>query len=89
MGKLRTKAYTLRDGQEVTCGEVASKIGISVSAARNRLNRSDDPDLIFAAHSINNGGQPKKIKPLKPPKILHYEDEMWKLVMQMGRKKYD
>ena len=43
MGKLRTKTYTLRDGQIVTCRSVASKMGISVSAARGRLNRSDDP----------------------------------------------
>ena len=35
------KTYTLSDGQKVTCRQVADEIQISESAARNRLNRSD------------------------------------------------
>jgi hypothetical protein len=87
MGKLRTKSYTLRDGQVVTCRSVSEVVGVSVSAARNRLNRSDDPKRIFAPYSISNGGQPKKKKPPPFSKVLPYEDEMWKLCMRVLNKK--
>ena len=91
MGKLRTKSYILRDGQEVTCKSVSDVIGISVSAARNRLNRTDDPKRIFAPYSPANGGQPKKDKLPKDANIEAKAEEvrLWKIVMQMGIKKYD
>ena len=81
MGKLRTKSYILRDGQVVTCRSVAKKIGVSVSAARNRLNRSDDPKRIFAPYSISNGGQPKKIKKPFKDKVLMIDDPMFILAL--------
>ena len=77
MGKLRTKSYILRDGQEVTCRSVAAVIGISLSAARGRLNRSDDPKKIFAPYSISNGGKPKKIKKPFKEKVLMIDDPMY------------
>jgi len=77
MGKLRTKSYILRDGQEVTCRSVAAVIGISLSAARGRLNRSDDPKKIFAPYSISNGGKPKKIKKPLKDKVLMIDDPMY------------
>jgi len=91
MSKLRTKSYMLKNGQVVTCRSVASKIGVSESAARNRLNRSDDPKRIFAPYSISNGGQPKKDKLPKNANIEAEEEEtrLWRIVMQMGKKKYD
>ncbi len=55
------KTYTLSDGEKVTCRQVAEKVQISESAARNRLNRSDDPKKIFAPYLASNGGQPRKI----------------------------
>ena len=54
------KEYTLSDGQKVTCRQVADEIQISESAARNRLNRSDDPKKIFAPYLRSNGGQLRK-----------------------------
>ena len=81
MGKLRTKSYILRDGQEVTCRSVAAVIGISTSAARNRLNRTDDPKRIFAPYSITNGGQPKKVKKEEKAKVLKIDDPMFILAL--------
>ena len=54
------KTYTLSDGQKVTCRQIADEIQISESAARNRLNRSDDPKKIFAPYLRSNGGQLRK-----------------------------
>lgn len=56
----RIKKYKLSDGQEVTVQQVANEIEISEAAARNRLNRSDDPTKIFAPYSRSNGGQPRR-----------------------------
>jgi len=81
MGRLRTKSYTLRDGQVVTCRSVSKVIGVSVSAARNRLNRSDDPKKIFAPYSISNGGQPKKIKKPFKDKVLMIDDPLFILAL--------
>ena len=88
MHKRRTIFYTLADGQKVTCRQVADEIGISESAARNRLIRSDDPAYIFKPYSVKNGGKPRG-KQKKPKVVLPYEDDMWKLVMKMGTKNYD
>ncbi len=89
MGKLRTKSYTLRNGEVVTCRSVSNKIGISESAARARLNRSDDPKKIYAPFS-----QTKRRKKDNLPKNANLEAKaeeakLWRIVMQMGIKKYD
>ena len=81
MAKCHIKSYILRNGQEVSCKSVADKVGISVSAARNRLNRSDDPKKIFAPYSISNGGQPKKIKKPFKEKVLKIDDPMFILAL--------
>lgn len=60
--------YTLADNQVVTANEVAEKVGITVCAARLRLKRSADPEVIFAepnkttdhaatatVHTLSNG----------------------------------
>jgi hypothetical protein len=60
MATHKTKTYLLSDGQKVTCRQVADEIQISESAARNRLNRSDDPEKIFAPYLRSNGGQLRK-----------------------------
>ena len=81
MRRIRTKTYTLRDGQIVTCRSVASKVGISLSAARGRLNRTDDPKKIYAPYSISNGGKPKKIKKPFKEKVLMIDDPMYILAL--------
>ena len=81
MAKCHIKSCILRNGQEVSCKSVADKVGISVSAARNRLNRSDDPKKIFAPYSISNGGQPKKIKKPFKEKVLKIDDPMFILAL--------
>ena len=90
MKKLRTKSYTLRNGEIVTCRTVANKVGVSESAARGRLNRSDDPKKVFAPYKLSTR-LPKKDKLPKDANIeaKKEEDRMWKIVMQMGIKKYD
>ena len=90
MGKLRTKSYILRDGQVVTCRLVASKVGVSESAARSRLNRTDDPKKVFAPYNLSTR-LPKKDKLPKDANLeaKKEEDRLWKIVMQMGIKKYD
>ena len=88
MKKLRTKSYTLRNGEIVTCRSVANKIGVSESAARSRLNRSDDPKKVYAPFSPAIV-QPKKDKLPKDANLeaKKEEDRLWKIVMQMGIKK--
>jgi len=81
MHKRRTIYYILADGQKVTCRQVADEIGISESAARNRLIRSNDPSYVFKPF-VKNGGKPRG-KQKKPKVVLPYEDEMWKLVMKI------
>ena len=81
MRRIRTKTYTLRDGQIVTCRSVASKVKISVSAARGRLNRTDDPKKIYAPYSISNGGAPKKNKKAFKDKVLKIDDPMFILAL--------
>ena len=90
MGKLRTKSYTLSNGEIVTSRSVANKIGVSESAARARLNRSDDPKRIYAPF-IPVGKKPKKDKLPKDANLeaKKEEDRLWRIVMQMGLKKYD
>ena len=88
MGKRRTKHYTLSDGQVITCREVADEIGISESAARNRLMKTNDPKKIFEPYSESNGGIKQSKSKQKPKKVLPYEDKLWRLVMKtLGSKK--
>ena len=90
MGKLRTKSYTLSNGEIVTCRSVANKIGVSESAARARLNRSDDPKRVYAPFSPV-GKKPKKDNLPKDANLEAKEEDarLWRIVMQMGLKKYD
>jgi transposase len=83
MATHKTKEYLLTDGRVVTCRQVAKEIKISESAARNRLNRTDDPKKVFAPYSVKNGGQERvhdRKKKAQPP--LHCEDELLRLVLR-------
>jgi hypothetical protein len=74
----------------VTCRSVSIKIGVSESAARSRLNRSDDPKKVFAPYNLSTR-LPKKDKLPKDANLEAKEEDarLWKIVMQMGLKKYD
>jgi len=93
MGALRTIVYTLDDGQKITARELAKILGVSESAARNRLTRHSDPKKVFEPHNPAKGGKrpTRKAKKLAEEKQAdeEYEKELWKIVMQMGTKKYD
>ena len=92
MGKRRTITYTLSDGKKVTCREISKLLDITETAARHRLNHSDDPKVIYKPYDKKTGGKKrvvdrtigtKKNKEHKPTK----DEELWKLVMRMGVKK--
>jgi len=87
MGELRTLRYILDDGQEVNTRQVADAIGISESAARNRLDKYTNPNKIFAPYNRLKGRRKKKVIS-KPSKKLPCEDDLWQLCMKaIGRKK--
>tara|TARA_R110000796_G_scaffold207114_1_gene323444 strand:- start:36 stop:302 length:267 start_codon:yes stop_codon:yes gene_type:complete len=88
MIKRRTpKSYTLTDGQIVTTRQVADEIGITESAARNRLIHTDDPKKVFAPYTPSANGRSKP-PAMKKDKVLPYEDNLWKLAMRViGGKK--
>jgi hypothetical protein len=81
MGKLRTLSYTLSDGQVVTTREVSLKIGITESAARNRLNRHKNPEKIFEPYNPKKGGKPRGTKKKSQDYKLTKDAEMLKLVL--------
>jgi len=81
MGKLRTLTYPLDDGQIVTARQVAEHLGVTESAARNRLNRHTDPAKVFAPYNKAKGGKPRG-KQKKAEKLLPYEDPMLKLLLK-------
>ena len=81
MGKRRTLTYILDDGQEVTSRQVAEELGVTESAARNRLNRHTDPVKVFAPYNKAKGGKPRGRQP-KAEKLLPYEDKMLKLALK-------
>ena len=89
MGKLRTKSYTLRNGEVVTCRSVSNKIGVSESAARARLNRSDDPKKIYAPFSPTKPRKKDNLPKNANLEAKAEEAKLWRIVMQMGIKKYD
>tara|TARA_R110001606_G_scaffold397090_2_gene572589 strand:- start:73 stop:357 length:285 start_codon:yes stop_codon:yes gene_type:complete len=92
MRKRRTITYTLSDGNTITTRELAGKLGITETAARARLNRSDNPDKVFAPYVPGRGkirviDRDKNIGTKKNKEHDPTTDEkLWKLVMQMGKK---
>tara|TARA_R110001592_G_scaffold28798_1_gene105141 strand:- start:4045 stop:4302 length:258 start_codon:yes stop_codon:yes gene_type:complete len=83
MGKLRTIVYTLDDGTKINCRQLAKVLGVTESAARNRLNRSSNPKNIYKPYEPKAGskrpwGSKKKLDEQKKVK----DSEMWKLVMK-------
>ena len=48
VNKTPYKQYKLSDGSFITTRQVADQVNISISAARTRLLKSDDPKIIFS-----------------------------------------
>ena len=82
MSKLRTIIYKLDDGSEITSRELAKQLGVSESAARNRLNRSRNPKLVFKPYNPRNGGKPLGSQKQKIIDAKNKEDEMMKLALK-------
>jgi predicted ArsR family transcriptional regulator len=80
MAKIHTKTYLLDNDRRVTVKQVSDKVGISPSAARNRLDKHTDPDKIYAPYSSNGGLKKKKAKTIE--KIRPYKDPMFILAMK-------
>ena len=86
MAEIHTKTYLLDNSRRVTVKQGAERVGISHSAARNRLVKSKNPDVVFAPYSSNGGGRKKKVqyKRVNPRPI---EDPMFVLALG-GEKAY-
>ena len=83
MGELRTIEYILSDGQVVTTRELANQLGVTESAARNRLNRHTDPKKVFAPYNPSKGGKARKLKTKQiEQQKKDKEKELWKLVLK-------
>ena len=80
MGKRRTLTYELSDGSKVTAREVSQALGVTESAARNRLKRHTDRQIVFAPYNKAKGGKPRGKQP-KDKKLLPYEDPMLRLIL--------
>ena len=85
VGRLRTLIYTLDDGQEITTRQLADELGVTESAARNRLTRHSDPKKVFQPHNPSKGGKKPsgKSRKLADQKIAEEakEKELWVRIM--------
>ena len=82
MGKLRTIVYKLDDGSEITSRELADQLGVTESAARNRLNRSRNPKLIFKPYNPRNGCQAKGSQKQKEQESKNKDAEMMRFALK-------
>ena len=82
MGKLRTIVYKLDDGSEITSRELADQLGVTESAARNRLNRSRNPKLIFKPYNPRNGGKAKGSQKQKEQESKNKDAEMMRFALK-------
>ena len=82
MGALRTIVYKLDDGSKITSRELAKQLGVTESAARNRLNRSRNPKLVFKPYNPRNGGKPLGSQKQKIINAKLKEQEMMKLALK-------
>ena len=89
MAKIHTKTYLLDNDRRVTVKQVSEKVGISPSAARNRLDKHTDPDKIYAPYSSNGGYTKKKTEAKKAAKKRPYKDPMFILAMKAIGSKSD
>ena len=73
------------DGQEITTRQLADELGVTESAARNRLTRHSDPKKVFEPHNPAKGGKKPsgKTRKLADQKKAEddYEKELWHKIM--------
>lgn len=85
MGRLRTLIYTLDDGQEITTRQLADELGVTESAARNRLTRHSDPKKVFEPHNPAKGGKRPSKKRMDLTELKKAEEakekELWVRIM--------
>ena len=81
MAEQHIKTYLLDNSRRVTVKQVAEKVGISESAARNRLIKSRNPDRIYAPATSNGGGKKKKVQ-YKRVNLRPIEDPMFRLALK-------
>ena len=81
MAEQHIKTYLLDNSRRVTVKQVAEKVGISESAARNRLIKSRNPDRIYAPATSNGGGKKKKAQ-YKRVNLRPIEDPMFRLALK-------
>ena len=81
MAEQHIKTYLLDNSRRVTVKQVAEKVGISESAARNRLIKSKNPDRIYAP-AASNGGCLKKKHQYKQVNRRPIEDPMFVLALK-------
>ena len=81
MAEQHIKTYLLDNSRRVNVKQVAKKVGISESAARNRLLKSSNPDVVFAPYASNGGGRKKKVQ-YKQVNIRPIDDPMFILALK-------
>jgi len=81
MAEQHIKTYLLDNSRRVTVKQVAEKVGISESAARNRLIKHKNPDRVFAP-ATSNGGCPKKKVQYKRVNKRPIDDPMFVLALK-------
>jgi predicted ArsR family transcriptional regulator len=81
MAKQHIKSYLLDNSRRVTVKQVSKKVGISESAARNRLVKSRNPDIVYAP-ATSNGGRPKKNHQYKQVNKRPIDDPMFVLALK-------
>tara|TARA_R110001592_G_scaffold270435_2_gene536901 strand:+ start:2544 stop:2789 length:246 start_codon:yes stop_codon:yes gene_type:complete len=79
---LDTIIYTLDDGQEITVRQLARKLKVTESAARNRLNRHTNPDKVFEPYNPKNGGKPRGKQKKKLEEAKDKDAEMLKFALK-------
>ena len=85
MAECHTVNYELTDGSIVTTKMVADKVGISESAARNRLIRHRNPVKIYEKRPVK--ARKPKVKKEEKTKVLKIDDPMFILAFG-GEKAY-
>ena len=82
MGKRRTITYILDDGQKVTSKQLAELLGVTHSAANNRLKRSTDPKKVFKPYVEGQGGRSRGSQKDKEIQEKLKDQEMLELALK-------
>ena len=77
------RLYKLDDGREITCNELALRLGSSIICARARLNSTSDPKHVFRSvrQLVHKGDDYVDVKDLMDSKNW-YRDTMVKLMLK-------